>query len=61
MERRLQYSGILVILGLLVEALCLLWTRPIAFVVFLGAGGLFLGLGVIVYLFALVSSAHSER
>ena len=61
MERRLQYSGILVILGLLVEALCLLWTRPIAFVVFLCAGGLFLGLGVLVYLFALVSSAHSER
>jgi hypothetical protein len=32
MERRLQFSGILLILGLLVEALCLLWTRPRAFV-----------------------------
>ena len=61
MERRLQYSGILVTLGLLVEVLCLLWTRPIAFVVFLRADGLFLGLGIPVYLFALVSSAHSER
>jgi hypothetical protein len=55
MERRLQYSGILVILGLLVEISCLFWTRPIAFVVFLGFGGLFLGLGVLVYLFALVT------
>ena len=61
MERRLQQSGILVILGLLVEILCLLWSRPIAFVVFLGGGGLFLGLGVLVYLFALVSSRHFER
>ena len=61
MERRLQYSGILVILGLLVEVLCLLWTRPIAFVVFLGVGGLLLGLGVLVYLFALVSSRHPEH
>ena len=61
MQRRLQYSGILVILGLLVEVLCLLWNRPIAFVVFLGGGGLFIGLGVLAYLFALVSIAHAER
>lgn len=61
MERRLQYSGILVILGLVVEVVCLLWTRPAAFVVFLGVGGLFLGLGILVYLFALVSSGHPER
>jgi hypothetical protein len=61
MDRLLQYSGVLVILGLLVEVLCLLWTRPIAFVVFLGVGGLFLGLGVLVYLFALVSSRHPGR
>jgi uncharacterized membrane protein len=61
MDRLLQYSGVLVILGLLVEVLCLLWTRPMAFVVFLGVGGLFLGLGVLVYLFALVSSRHPGR
>lgn len=61
MQRRLQYSGILVILGLVVEVLCLLWTRPIAFVVFLGAGGLFIGLGVLTYLFALVAGAHADR
>ena len=61
MERRLQYSGILVILGLVVEVLCLLWTRPIAFVVFLGGGGFFIGLGVLAYLFAAVSSGHAER
>ena len=38
----MQFSGILLILGLFVEALCLIWTPPIAFVLFLGAAGLFL-------------------
>jgi hypothetical protein len=61
MERRLQYSGILVILGLVVEVLCLLWTRPITFVVFLGGGGFFIGLGVLVYLFSVVSGGPAER
>jgi hypothetical protein len=61
LARRLQFSGILLILGLLVEALCLFWTRPIAFVLFLGVGGLLLGLGVLLFLFALVSRSQPER
>jgi hypothetical protein len=61
MERRLQVSGILLILGLMVEALCLLWTRPLAFVLFLGLGGLLLGLGILVFLFSLVSGNQLER
>jgi hypothetical protein len=61
LERRLQFSGILLILGLFVEALCLFWTRPIAFVLFLGVGGLFLGLGVLIYLFSLVSRNQPHR
>ena len=61
MERRLQFSGLLLILGLLVEALCLFWTRPIAFVLFLGVGGLLLGLGIFLYLLSLVSKNQPER
>jgi uncharacterized membrane protein len=61
MERWLQLSGILLILGLLVEALCLLWTRPLAFVLFLGVGGLLLGLGILVFLFSLVSRNQPGR
>jgi hypothetical protein len=61
MERRLQFSGILLILGLLVEALCLLWTRPLAFVLFLGVGGLLLGLGILLFLFSLISRNQPER
>jgi hypothetical protein len=61
MERRLQLSGILLILGLSVEALCLFWTRPIAFVLFLGLGGLLLALGIVLFLFSLVSTNQPQR
>ncbi|MGA2813135.1 MAG: hypothetical protein ABSG16_17165 [Candidatus Acidiferrum sp.] len=53
MDRRLQLSGILVIVGLLVEGLCLLWSRPIAFVVLVGLGGLLIAAGVLLFLYSL--------
>lgn len=56
MNRRLRISGILVIIGLLVEALCLVWSRPIAFVVLVGLGGALIGLGVLLFLYSLVSA-----
>jgi hypothetical protein len=55
MNQRLRISGILVIIGLLVEALCLVWSRPIAFVVLVGLGGALVGLGVLLFLYSLVS------
>jgi len=55
-ERRLQFSGVLIILGLLVEALCLAWRGPLAFLVSLGLGGLLLFAGMVLFLFSLVSS-----
>jgi hypothetical protein len=56
MEHRLRIAGFLLIAGLLVEAMCLMWARPIAFVIFVAVGGLLLFAGVVVYLFALVSA-----
>jgi hypothetical protein len=61
LERRLQVSGILLILGLLTEALCLLWARPLSFLAFITIGGGFLFLGVIVYLLALLSTGGSSK
>jgi hypothetical protein len=55
MNRRLRISGTLVIIGLLVEALCLVWSRPIAFVVLVCLGGALIGLGVLLFLYSLVS------
>ena len=54
MERRLQLAGTILVLGLLVEGFSLMGRGPIAFVVFVGLGGLLLLAGVVAYLLALV-------
>jgi len=54
---RLQIAGILLIIGLLIEAICLLWGRPISFVIFVAIGGVFLFAGVVAFLLSLVSTA----
>jgi hypothetical protein len=61
LERRLQLAGTLLIIGLLIEAGCLLWARPISFVVFVVAGGLALFCGVAVFLLSLVSTPRDGR
>jgi len=58
MGKRLRVLGVLVILGLLVEALCLVWSKPIAFVVLVGVGGALIGLGVLFFLYSLVFAPH---
>jgi hypothetical protein len=60
MEKRIRAAGIILIIGLLIEALCLLWGRPISFVIFVAVGGLFLFAGVVVFLFSLVSTPHAH-
>lgn len=61
LERRLQLSGILLILGLLIEAICLFRARPLSFLAFLSVGGTFLFLGLVVYLLSLVSVRPTSR
>jgi len=60
-EQRLQISGTLILLGLLVEAICLLWSRPIAFVVFVSLGGLLVGVGVLLFLYSLVTIDQAPK
>ena len=50
LERRLRLSGLLLILGLLTEAVCLFWARAFSFLGFITFGGAFLFLGVTLYL-----------
>ncbi|HXN51499.1 MAG TPA: hypothetical protein VN943_06140 [Candidatus Acidoferrum sp.] len=54
-ERRLQISGILLILGLLTELVCLFWARPLSFLALISVGGALLILGIAVYLLSLVA------
>lgn len=60
LEKRLRLAGMLVILGLLVEAICVLWARPIAFILLVAAGGTLCAAGIIVYLYSLVSAGGAS-
>jgi len=55
MERRLRISGVLLILGLIVEALTLCWNTAASFMSFMIFGGILLAGGVLSYLYFLVS------
>jgi hypothetical protein len=55
MERRLRIAGIFVLLGLLVEMAALRWIHPAAFLVFAFVGIPIASLGILIYLYSLVS------
>lgn len=59
-QRRLKLAGVLIVAGLAVELASLFWTRPLAFLLFVFAGGLFLLLGIVVYLSSLVPATRSS-
>lgn len=58
-NKRLRIAGILIAIGLIVEAFSLIWNHPLSFVAFLGVGGLLLFLGIVLYLTALVTPRQS--
>ena len=53
-QRALQLSSGLIILGLLVEIVSLLWFDPLSFLLFAFVGVVLIGLGTVVYLISLV-------
>jgi hypothetical protein len=53
-QRSLQVSSGLIVLGLLVEIVSLLWFHPLSFVLFAFVGVILIGLGIVVYLISLV-------
>jgi hypothetical protein len=61
LEKRLQVAGLCLILGLVIEALCLFSAKPIAFVIFASVGGLFLFAGLVIFLLSLVSSPPAHE
>jgi predicted membrane channel-forming protein YqfA (hemolysin III family) len=54
LDKRRQLAGVCLALGLVVEALCLIWATPIAFVIFVALGGLLMFVGIVLYLSSLV-------
>jgi hypothetical protein len=58
LEKGLRLSGTILIVGLGVEAICLLWARPIAFIVLVPVGGFLCAAGIIMYLYSLISAGE---
>lgn len=56
MLRNLRISGILLILGLVVEALSLGWNTALSFMSFVVVGGLLFASGILLFLYSLVST-----
>lgn len=52
---KLRRAGVLIIIGLIVQTLSLLWNHPLSFIAFVSIGGLFLAIGIILYLLTLVN------
>lgn len=55
----LRISGVLLILGILVEIVSLMWEKPLAFLLFVGVGGLLTASGLAVYLYSLLPPRES--
>ena len=53
-ERALRISGILLILGILIEIISLVWEKPLAFLLFVGIGGSLTFVGIVLYLYSLL-------
>jgi hypothetical protein len=60
-EKRRQVAGICIVLGLMIEALCLIWSTPIAFVIFVAIGGLLMFVGIVLYLYSLVFNLEAPE
>lgn len=56
LQRRLKIAAYLLIAGLIVEAVTLYWSSPMSFMFFIGVSGALVGLGIIVYLVAIVAA-----
>jgi len=50
----------LLIFGLIVEGTCLLWARPLAFILLVCGGGLLCATGIVVFLYSLVSAGGAR-
>jgi hypothetical protein len=61
LERRLQTAAIILLLGLLVEVLCLLGKGPMAFMMFAGFCVLLFVAGILLYLHLLLAMALHPR
>lgn len=60
-ERRIRWAGILITIGLIVELITFIWIHPLAFVGFILVSCPLVAIGIVLYLYSLVSTSSSEH
>lgn len=60
-RKKLRFSGLLIIVGLVVEGISLLWNHPLSFFVFILVSGIAIFAGVVLFLLGLISSKASSN
>jgi hypothetical protein len=50
---KIKLAGVLIIVGLIIEAVSLIWFRPLTFLAFIIVGGLAIASGMLCYLFTM--------
>lgn len=58
-SKKLRLAGILIALGLIMEAVTLVWNHPLSFMAFLAGGVLLMLIGMVLYLWTIVSGTQS--
>lgn len=59
-ERRIRWSGLLIVLGLVVQMTTLLFTHPLAFMAFALIGCPLVAVGILFFLYSIVTHSSSE-
>ena len=60
MEKALRWSSILVVIGLVIQLLCLVAIHPLSFIAFLSVGCPFVGTGIAIYLYGLLTQGSTK-
>lgn len=60
-ELRIRRAGILIGIGLFLQVLTLFWTHPLSFMAFLLVGCPLVGIGILFYLYSLLSHSAEPR
>ncbi len=59
-ERRIRISGVLLVVGLVIEAVSLSWAHPTAFIAFVVFGGTSMAAGIFLFLYSVVAKTDAS-
>jgi hypothetical protein len=60
LEQRIRISGVLLVMGLIIEAVSLAWANPTAFIVFVVVGGTSMAAGMLLFLYSVASQQKAS-